>query len=509
MVFLDLIYPFLSVWSIAGYIHIVHILHVFDKISSRWVVLMLFLPVLLLEFYFSLNFPVHASIHPKDIGGVWLFFYMCRSAYWLAFYLVWVMFVARAAKEAVVIKFFITEFYYPTLLLFKAMTWLTLAAFCVWLGLYYVIAVKFGMLRIFVSMVLPILFTLGLVFHLYRYGGIGGLRSWKVCRQKGVEVSFRFKKMGHFKIPPHPRGIFYDSTRNALFVVMGATYGYSDGYPTVIRRDLTSGETQAFVSRNVRRIGFDQKTRLLYVAPWYQDYYYRISMDDMKSVIKQHNQISGILQTWEPMDVMIDVSKPRIYIGNDGEQALVSYHSETGKLEKVLHLLKEKHLGLGGPVWHLRQSEKTHRIYFITGPGHHLFEVDPDSLTVLRKKKFHDVIGTALEIDDDNQLLYYQKGGFNHIYEIDIASFDVRRTFRGETHARRLCLDRKRNALYVLGYLSGTLFSIDLQTGRRQWRICVGGLPHGMALHGDTLWINSILGVLNVNLDRIWRTAAQ
>jgi hypothetical protein len=408
------------------------------------------------------------------------------------------------SRHAVVIKFFITQSYSQFYLLFRAERWLTVVALIVWLTVYYFLTVEGGMLRITTAMVVPILLSFALLYHLYHFGGIGGLRSGSVLKQKGVKKFLEYEKIGTHTIPRHPRGIHYDEAQNALFIMFGATYGRNTAYPTIIRRDLNTKRSHVFLSRNIRRIAFDNRTRSIFVAPWYEEFFFKLSMDDLSIIYKRHHQVKNILQTWEPMDVLKDISQNRIYIGNDAEQALLAYDGDTGKLVKILNLLAQKEVKVGGPVWHIRQSARTRKIYFITGPGHHLFEVEPDRLTVLRKKKFPDVVGTALEIDDDNGLLYYQNGGLNSLYAVDLESFDVKRTYKGECHARRIRLDRQRNCIYVLGYLSGTLFPVDLDSGRRPWTVHVGGLPHGLDLHQNTLWVNSMAGVLKLDLDTLW-----
>jgi len=147
---------------------------------------------------------------------------------------------------------------------------------------------------------------------------------------------------------------------------------------------------------------------------------------------------------------------------------------------------------------------KNTKALFTSGPGETLYEADPDTLTILRHRDFFDVVGTALEIDDERGILYYQNGCFDKIYEISLDTYEVKRTLKGEGHARRIRLDKKRNCLYVLGYFSGTVFAVDLNTGRRVWTIKVGGLPHGMDLSEDILWINSMAGILRLNLKTIW-----
>jgi len=496
-------FPLLSIWVLAAYIHGLHLLHVFGVVKSRLLIFLFFLPVLALEFYFSLHFPNPAA--SAEITTGWLLLYLCRALYWCLFFLAWVIFMKIVADRAAIVKYFITHFYIQFYLLYRAERWRSLAALVIWLASYYMITVTWGLFRISTAMILPTALTFLLLFDLYHFGGIGAIRRKKLLSQPGIEKVFEFKRMGAYQIPRHPRGIHYDPAKNALFVMFGATYGQKTEYPTIIRRELGLGKMQAFVSKNVRRIFFDERSRSIWVAPWYQEHFYRLSMDELKVTAKYPNQIEGLLQTWEPMDIIKDVAENRVYVGNDAEQALISYNSETGHRERILNLITEKAVIVGGPLWHIHQSLRTRKIYFVTGPGNHLFEVDPESLTILRMKRFADVIGTALALDDENQLLYYQNGGVtNAVYEVDIATFEVRRTLKGEGHARRLTIDKKHNALYVLGYLSGTLFALDLATGRRVWKVRVGGMPHGMHLHEDTLWINSMSGVLRLDLLTAW-----
>jgi hypothetical protein len=498
------IYPLFSVWIVAAYIHLLHLLHIFEFVKSRFLISLLFVPVLILEFYFSLHFPLDSPRTAADIDRGWILLYISKAIYWFGFFMIWVVFMTFVSKHAVVIKFFITQFYWQFYLLFRAERWITALALGVWLLLYYFLTVEGGMLRITTAMVIPILLSFGLLYHLYHYGGLGGLRKGRVRRQNGVEKVFEYEKLGSYSVPRHPRGIHYDAAEDALFVMFGATYARNRSYPTIIRRDLKTGRGHAFLSRNIRRIAFDNHSRCIFVAPWYGNFIFKLSTHDLKIIDQFPSQVEKILQTWEPMDVLNDISENRIYVGNDAEQALIAYNSETGCLVRVLNLLEQGHVKVGGPVWHIRQSPSTRRLYFLSGPGTHLFEVDPDSLTVTKKRRFLDVVGTALEIDDERGLLYYQNGGLNSLYEIDMETFAIKRKYKGECHARRIRLDKKRNCIYVLGYLSGTIFPIDLATGKRPWKRFVGGLPHGMDLSGDTLWINSMAGVLKLELKTIW-----
>ncbi len=507
----DWLFPLLSVWIIVGYIHLLHVLLVFEIVKSRLLILTLFVPVIIMEFYFSLRFP-----HPvawADTSGGWLWLFVAKSLFWFAFFCVWVLFMNMVARKAVIIKWFVTKFYLQLSLVFIAERWVTAIAFAAWVLLYYFITIQYGVLRIFTAMIVPMMFCFALIFHLYHYGGVGSRRRSVILKQKGVVVSYVFDKLGPLTVPRHPREVYFDAPGNALFAMYGATYGQRNKpYPTIIRRNMVDGNLHAFLSRNIRQIHFDDRSRSVYVAPWYEDKYYELSMDDLSVKKECRNQVKGVLTYWEPMDIVKDIRTDRVYIGNDAEQVLLAYNHETGRLEGVLNLLELGLVTLGGPLWNILQSTKTRKIYFSAGPGkrkfydYHLFEVDPDSLVILKKRAFFDVCATSLALDEENDLIYYQNGGFNTLHEIDLQTFKTKRTFRGEGHARSICLDKKRNFLYVLGYFTGSLFPIDLASGRRLSKIRVGGFPHGMHLDGDTLWVNSMSGVFRLDVSQIWGT---
>jgi hypothetical protein len=100
----------------------------------------------------------------------------------------WVIFMTFVSKHAVVVKFFITLFYSQFYLLFRAERWLTVIAFVVWLILYYLLTVENGMLRITTAMILPIILSFALLYHLYHFGGMGGLRQ--AAPRKGFQTKW-------------------------------------------------------------------------------------------------------------------------------------------------------------------------------------------------------------------------------------------------------------------------------------------------------------------------------
>jgi hypothetical protein len=210
------------------------------------------------------------------------------------------------------------------------------------------------------------------------------------------------------------------------------------------------------------------------------------------------------MRFFQPIQIVEDVDGSALYAGTELESTLVRFDLKERRYDRQLRLADLGLVAWGGPLHFIEQHPDTRRLYFTSGPGHNLFEVDPDSMTVLRSMPLNDVVGTALLLDTATDTIYYQSGVRDALFEIDLKSWEVTRTFEGEIHARRLALDRERQALYVLGHLSGRVLAIDLRTGTRQWTREVGGRPHGLALDGDELWVNSFAGVFRLHLPAIW-----
>jgi outer membrane protein assembly factor BamB len=544
--------PALAVWGIVAYIHLVQSLFLAEFLPATLLFLP-FLPVVLFEFWRSPGHaraiqmparqpdarthtggkkkspgPAKGQSRPRskfqtakkepapvqerltrqqvNIDGKWLVGWGGRVLFWFGFYAVWVAYVYHQAQNAQWLKWFAPRFYLQFYLVFRAEQWLTVAALLLWLCAYAVLTVRWGKLHVFTALILPMALALALFVHLYYFGGVGNTRPERVVQQEGVELWLDLKALNPDQ-SVHPRGICVDRTENALFIMFGCTYCNDQVYyPTVVRQDLDSGNILYFTSTNIRQVSCermeDPASTTLFVAPWYTDVIYELSKHDLSIVARHPSQARRYLDYWEPMSVIKDGKY--LYIGNDVEQAVVAYNLETGQPDAVLNLYTEGLVQFGGPAWNLVQASKTGHLYFTSGPGENLYEVAVPSLDILKHRRFRDITGTALILDEERGVLYYQNGGLsNALYEVDLATFEVIRAFKGEGHARQILLDRERNRLYVLGYFSGRAFALDLETGRRVWTVKVGGSPHGMALDGDVLWVNSMAGVFKLYLETI------
>lgn len=492
------LYPFLSAWVVMAYIHLIHALHALEFIVWRPLVLALFTPVIYLEWRASRWFDRRRGREaPRRavLAG--------RISFWLAVYVFWAVIFAAYARQVKPLQWMAPFPFSSFYLVYRGQGWFTILLFLVWLGSYGALTVRMGRLRIFTAFFLPAAFTFLLTAHLYHFGGIGGMRG--IDGQTGVSRFASVTAVGTDRLN-HPRGISMSRDGRALFIAFGCSLCPTDmRYTTIIKRPLVGSETHYFMSGNIRRIHVDPRGSGVYAAPWFAGAFFVLDQRDLRVLRKYPLRLENrLLYSREPMDIVKDIEKPRVYIGNNGHQALIAYDLETGEMMGLIDLYNMGLTRWGGPVWNIVQSRKTRRLYFLSGPGSsQLFEVDPDRMTVLRHRGLFDVVGTALAMDEDRGVLYCQKGLFDAILEIDMATLEIRRKLNGEIHARRLRVDPERNRLYVLGYFSGTLFALDLKTGEKIWTRRVGGSPHGMALKGNRIYVNSKAGVIRVNLDTV------
>jgi len=148
--------------------------------------------------------------------------------------------------------------------------------------------------------------------------------------------------------------------------MFGCTYCQDEiQYPTIVRIDMTTGDTHYFLSGNIRQIHWDASSGSLFAAPWYQEVFYELSKRDLSTIRTYPNQTEGLLQYWEPMDIVKDVAKPRVYIGNDVEQAVMAYNLDTGRIDKLLNLYKQGFVKWAGRCGILYSQKKHESFIYI------------------------------------------------------------------------------------------------------------------------------------------------
>lgn len=494
--------PFLSVWIVIIYLRCLNYINQND-ILDNWILFILYLPVIFFDYKIN-NYLKKGKLKNKIYTLLW------GQFFWFVLFLYWVIVMPELPRAHKWLEFFNFSVFANIKLVYVAEAYLSFIAFLIWLAAYGIITVKKGYLRIFVSVVLPVLFTYLLFMHFYFYGGLGHCKPDKIISQKGVKIfyskeDFPKKDYQHYQVWTDserffPREIFIDKERNALYSNYANTYGKSSAKktPNILKIDMKSKETFYYVDNYTRAISGHSNSIL--ISPWYSEVIIELDKKDLK--IARKIPLQHEIYPWELANIYHDVKGNAIYAANDMTPSLLKYDYTTGELKGSL---QPGYFTYGGAFWDMAISDKTGLIY-INGLGakEDIFEIDSDTMEIKRKLDIVVYGGSAILLDDENDTLYFQDGDSWRLFEIDIKKMKVKRVFKSEIHSRKLFLDRKRGALYVLSFCYGKFFAIKLDNGKRAWTLRVGGKPSGLAVDQDTVFINSMAGIISIDLAEVW-----
>lgn len=510
----DFMLPITSVWMILLYLRILNYCNC-RGIVSNWILFFLFIPVIFFE-----SLTGSLILHQRPIR---LWPGECKTRillsgkilFWFFIFLFWVIALPADTKGMELLNSVVVPLSW---LVYRAESYLTIVAFILWMAVYYFITVKKRKFKIFNSLILPGILTYVLYCHFYYFGGVGECSPDKVSRQKGVEIFYGVKDFPkenylHYtcwtKISRlFPMEIYVDTLQNAIYANYAKTHGkLSDKKtPNLLRIDLKTKKTKYVVSYYIRT--FSANTATILVSPWFVGKIYELSKKDL-SVIRTF-PVQSDIDHWEATSIYHDPDKDYVYIATNIYARLFKYDYKTG-----MHMnhIAPRDIKYGGAMWNLQVSDKTGLMYVIALLSEDdVFEIDPETLDIRRRLDLSGyggsslgLGGSSLKLDDENGLLYFQDGGTDKLYEIDIDSFKVKRVLKGEMFAQRMHIDKKRKALYILSFLYGNLFALDLETGKRRWSIKVGGKPGGLAICNDTAYVNSMAGIVKIDLETVWR----
>lgn len=508
--------PFASVALPILYIHGLHAAHLLDVVRSQVMVSVLFLPVLVWEQGCSAHFGDAALWRrsassrrplPLALAG--------RLIFLTGFFVSWVLvaghysnLVLGSGEEWRWLKFVGPRIHVNLALVLWGMAPFTAGATALWALLYWATTLRRGVGRLSVGFFVPLGLYAAIFAHLYMFGGVGGMRSQaEIDAQPGVDRIFGIEQIASGMTQRnHPRDICVDTERNVLFASFGCTFCPSVvRYPTLVRFDLTTQESEWFVSGPVRELDCPKGADFILIAPWQDTKIFMLHRDDLRIIQAIVPPFHDAMEIWEPMGIVMDMTSNRILVVNDVEPAIVAVDGVTGRWIGARNLWREGLTGYGVAAQTLVQDVPGGPVYFAAGYGENLFAVDPATLEILNHLPLNDAAGTAIAVDTPGDRLYYQASLHDTISEVQLSTFEVVRELGGERFSRGLAVDRARNVLYVLAYFSGTLYPIDLTTGERgPWTLSVGGRPNSLDLQDGTVWVNSMAGVLRIDLDEVW-----
>ena len=508
----DFIFPLFSVWVIIAYIRILNYLHT-NNILPTWSMFFLFLVIVFLELIFNKIFKKEEKLIPKPL--LQKIFLILRILFWGVLYFLWAVFMPLSDEDRLWLEFVHFSFVPMTLMVLIAESFLSYVAGIVWFLLYYFLTVRKKLFRLTTSLFLPIILVGGLFYDYYFIGGVGKLSDKDIEAQNGVEIIYRKddfpneNKEDYYWFQKElfscAREIHFDRKRNSLYTNYASTYGDSSGAktPSILKIDLTTKQTIYYKSYYSRTFFATEDTIL--TLPWFDYKIYEISKDNLSLI----REIPAQTDIWplEILNLYVDSKKQYIYVFNDMRPAIFKYDYKTGKLLKHVIFWNLKYSCC---VWNPQFDEENKKIYLcVFGGKDDIWELDSESLEILRGIDIVWYGGSQLLLDKENKLLYFQDGGTNRLFEIDKDTFKVKRILPGEVHARSIILDKKRNCLYLFSYFFGRMTCVDLKTGRVVFRILVGGKPYGACLVDDIIYVNSANGVVKVNLDRVWQKYAK
>ncbi|MFC2091413.1 YncE family protein [Elusimicrobiota bacterium] len=504
------IFPFISVWLIMFYLRFLVYLNQYRHFND-WVLVLMFVPAVFLEVIFSKLFLKGKSAGPRHTSGGKVFLSI-RLIFWSLLFLVWVIIMPSDYKISQWLDFFHFSLIPMFAMVYIAEYYLSFIMLGLWMYIYIIFTVRKRKIRHFTCLWLPAIFSYMLFYHYYFLGGIGDVSLSKISSQEGVEVyytrdDFPKDNYSHFidwkTIDRFPRDIFIDEKENALYVNYANTYAggaqYRRKLPYLLRIDIPTKETRYIYTKFVRTMNVGPAGIL--VSPMFD---YEINELDKKDLtVKRIFEAPLDIERWETISIHHDIRRKAVFLTNDMRAILFKYDYESGKLVNAREFFNIRY---GGTLWNIQVSDKTGKLYVSAfGGKNDIYEIDTESLRVLRTKDLVSYGVSSLKLDDSAGILYAQDGGTDRLFEIDIDSFRVRRILRGEVHSRRMFIDRKRNAIYVLSYFYGRLTGVDLRTGRHIWSIKTGGKSYGLDISGDTAFINSRRGIIKIDLNRVWQ----
>jgi PQQ enzyme repeat len=501
--------PLVTTWSVALYLHVLHLFRIFEVIESQIILHLLFIPVILVEFRWRMvnKSGEEATWRNRIVRNLPP---VGRILFWFGLFVFWVIIVgAMGATETPWQKWLSLQPYLVAYLIGRLGGYLTVIAAALWIGLYYLVVVKYKSFRVTLSLMVPCLLALGIFYHFNIYGGTASFIGVEdIVLQPGVELVLDHRRISADATAwPDPRDVYASDDSKIVYASFGASFRKIDTeYAAVVRYDIAHDRLDYFNSYNIRKMAFAGQR--LFVAPalWHRDSIFELSTEDLLPVREIPAQIENALDWWEPMDIFVDEEAGKLFLSDNLTPVLLVYDLNTGRRGKILDLQGRGIIGVGGNVFGIHQSETDRTLYMAGGPGQNLLAVNPDTLQLIRQARFDFcVMGSALEFDQATGRLYMQCGAVDDLYEIDAKNFEVLRIYRGEFHSRGLTIDSERNCIYVLGFGSGTLFALDLKTGLKRWSLNVGSKPNSMYLDpGRNIWINSKVGILRIDLQKVW-----
>ncbi len=422
-----------------------------------------------------------------------------RLVFWGVVFQFWVLFLGATAQE---LPFLWLKFVGPRVdvnisLVYWGMGWMTDLLAVVVVVFYGLTTARTGRLRLVSTVLVPMALSFVLFQHLYQRGGLPSFVSQEAIEaQPGVSIVYQSPEMQE-----HPRDICLDD--GVLFLSYGCTFcPVEEKVPNLIRVDLQTDEVRELIVGPVREFSCPVGAEHLAIAPWHSESVHLVDKAELTIARSIPSGFRRYITIWEPMSLLYDPDREVVHVTNDVEPALMVFSTATGELLDVENLWEDGHITLyGTPAQSPRRDLSGDRLFFTAGPGDNLYEYDVDSASITRILALDDIAGTGLLISEATDRIWYQSSVNDALFEIALDDFEVVHAHDGRRFSRGLRLDPERGWIYLLNYFGGELLVYDPEAREYLGSIEVGGRPNAMVLVDDHLWIHSMAGAIDVDLE--------
>ncbi len=427
-------------------------------------------------------------------------FALLSTLFWLAAYVAWAVLAPIIADHEVELSWQFREI--PAVLwIYMRAQWPPALAFLLAdVALYWLFCVRRRFSPIVVVLLVPGLQVPLLMEDLYANGGRGHAEASDIRGQQDVEVLLDVEPFFGLK-RPYPRDIFFDAERNSVIAGYGCTHcsrevGY--GLPTILRFDLGSRTVRRADGAIATSVAWDRETSKLLFAPWYKRELHRLDATTLDDTTV--DPLPSPLGWWTPTSLAQNGES--VFITSSGVPALLQFDATRRTVSRILDFQEMGYVSPGGTLGPPKFDPVANRVWLVGGPGNQLFALDARNLAVVLARHLERLIGSSVALDVGRRRGYYLSHAETWIRVFDLDDFHEVGTLEGEPFAHVAVVDPARNRLYVPGFFSGTVFALDLETGRRVWTRAVGALPSGLWLDegSDSLFVNSMLGMIRIHL---------
>lgn len=467
---------------------------------ARFLIFLLFMPLILLEVAFTKYFECRGELKWKDVAGLF-----ARIFLWLFVYYVFVEKPALTKESSGEIFFRILLslpiLFYPIKYVLMANPALSAVLTVLNAIFYLVVTVRLRKWRMFSLIILP-----GISFYILATVHYHVLffktKDNEIARQEGVSILFSpeiAKKKSAREMWKYPRMLWVDEKNNKLYASFGSTFGVSDNWTreSFWQVDMNTGKYEIISTGPLFDFTKGERERYIYAAPKTNNTLLVISMNPFK--IKERLNYGREMLPFAPQGIL-KVGR-YVYIAGEISNLIIKYDTVDKNVKKVLDLKKAgiARLGEMGSNSLLKTAD-----YLITevGINGNIAFIDPENLTLEKVIKLPDYQSGRLSNVGGNGFLFNISFTTGNIYRINTKNFTSKKLY---TLPISWCIfyDDRNDLLYSLDYFKGRLLIVHSKSGKRRNAFAVGDKPYALDVTNRYIYVLSANGIIRINKDAL------